>query len=976
MVRCRTTFLIAWTVQALACGSDEATPADDLVEVATDVPDAAEVPTDLAAEGGDLTPGDTTEAEGAGDTPTEVAPPKCLGQLDSELTFALTGLGKGVEFVRDKWGIPHLYAETAEDLFAAQGFVTGMDRIIQMQGMRLITRGTYASTLLAGASDLTSDVYMRVLDLRGTAEKIWTDIQANEPSLKAVLEAYARGVNAYIDATKAGLTDKPLEWDILGQWDPWTPVDSLTIGRLQSWDLSFDQYTDEVSMSRNLSAMGARIPDATYRKALAADAYRFAPATNATVLPPVSDGVAPKPPASAKTPTLPPGTFDRVWNGLQQVKVRPDTIKMGGGSNNWVVAGKLTTSGNAILANDPHLALRNPAVFYLVHLDTARAGGDLALSGVSFPGIPGIILGHNARAAWAATVHNYDATDVYLETLTDGTPPTAAFNGTQVPLTIRHETFTFKKPTAGCGAFLEDFVTGLPYKLTEDATTCTLVADIWVVPHHGPIIPGSKTTAGDKIMALSWRWTGFEPTKELKAVLGLWTMKTPDDFFAALKDFRVGAQNWLYADVDGHIAYAAYARVPIRKNLQAGDKTNPPWLPMPGDGSCEWMGDVPLEQLPQARDPAVGYIVTANNDAVGTTLDNDPLNDVNYLAQSYDVGFRAARIDELLTTLISSSTKIGVADLQAIQADHRSPLGVRMLDPLRTMISAALDELKTPGTHPNLAAAANLYVKPNQAAFTAALPYLLDWDGNAASGVGDTATLMERKSSVATSIVNAWLVELEHLVFDNKGLSDLEDEFKAKVLTLLFTDPTRLATYDAGLKDSRIWDDPATVAVETRADAMLQAMAMALAFLSDPAKVGVGQQGGFGTSDLTQWNWGRLHTLTLKYPLGGNLDIPPASQYPDGQPRPGDNYCVDAANPGLSDFDFTYSHGPSQRPVYLLQAGLPTQNALPGGESGMVTSKHYRDDFALYATNQTHAVDFQDAEVIADAEQCIVFTRP
>ncbi len=527
MNRCRTAFLIGWAGFALACGSSEATTAGDTTEVTTDVAEATEVSSDVAAEPGEVAPGDAADAEATGDVPVEAATAKCLDQVDATLTFALAGLGQGVEFVRDKWGIPHLYARTTEDLFEAQGFVTGMDRIIQMQGMRLITRGTYANTVLAGPSDLTSDVYMRVLDLRGTAQKMWADIQANEPSLKAVLEAYARGVNAYIDATKAGLTDKPLEWDILGQWDPWTPVDSLTIGRLQSWDLSFSQYTDEVSMSRNLQAMGAQIADPAYRKALAADAYRSAPAAGATILPPVSGALAlhaPAPnaaalrtPAGPKTPAFPAGYFEHVWKGLQQGSARPDLLKMGGGSNNWAVAGKLTLSGNAILANDPHLALRNPPVFYIIHMDTARAGGDLALSGVSFPGIPGIILGHNAKAAWAGTVHPYDVTDVYIETLTDGTPPTAAFNGGQVPLTIRQESFTYKKPTAGCGAFLEDFVTGLPYKVTEDATTCTLVADIWVVPHHGPIIPGSKTTAGDKIIALSWRWTGFEPTKELKA---------------------------------------------------------------------------------------------------------------------------------------------------------------------------------------------------------------------------------------------------------------------------------------------------------------------------------------------------------------------------------------------------------------------------------------------------------------------------
>jgi penicillin amidase len=959
---------VAWMVVVAGCLSASEGSPDVTEDQQFDVEDTSELP-----------PADA-EPEVQVDVPPEAEAPKCLDEVASGKSYAIPGLTDSVQVVTDKWGVPHVYAKNADDLFAAHGFVTAMDRIIQMQGMRLILRGTFADTNVGEAGDLSNDVYMRLLGMQVVTEKMWTDVQANEPEVKAVLEAYARGVTAYIDLAKAGKVAKPLEWDYLGHWDAWTPVDTLMIGRLQSWDLSFDHNTDEISMAQTLSKLLAKVKG-TPLEALAMDAYRIAPATDATIRPVSGGGGGPRgaaPSIAAVLAQFPDGYLERVSGILAGVKMRPGTVRMGAGSNSWAVSGSLTATGKAILANDPHLALRNPAVFHLVHLDTAAAGGDLALAGVSFPGIPGIILGHSQHGAWSGTVHDYDVTDVYVEKYTPAAGGKAAsveLDGKQVDVVVRKEQFTYAKPAKGCEDFIEDFVKGLSYAVKEEAGKCVLDVDIEVVPHHGPIIPGTKAKdAEGKDIAMTWRWTGFEPTKDLKAVVGLWKAKTTDDVKAALAYFGVGAQNWLWAGVDGHIVWAPFARVPIRKHLDgSGTTTYPPWLPMPGTGCCEWTGDVPIADLPQAVDPAEGWIATANNDPLGYTLDNNPLNDARYLGCDYDIGFREKRIQTLLSGLFTAGKKVTVEDMQAIQADHVSPLGVRLTPEITKAVQFATEEAATPGTHPELAGVVALLT----ADVKAAAGYLEDWDGVAESGVGDGVTEAQKKSSIAASVFNAWLVFVQRDLLENKGLAGLEDQYKGRLLTALFTAPDKLATWDATAQDSLIWDDLSTaVTVESRHVVILKALSEAVAWLSDPAKVGPKNAGGFGTTDMTKWTWGSLHTLTLPHALGGEANIPPESKYPDGYPRHGDQFNVDACNPGISNLDFRYTHGPSNRPVFLLDADIPTQNVLPGGQSGAFPGKHYSDEFYLYVANQTHPLDFTQAAVIADAESCTILAKP
>jgi penicillin amidase len=949
-------FVVALGALMVACGGGSSS--DD---VATDTASEA---TDVAIDAVDTVadPGQPDQQEPLG---------TCLGSIEASKVYPITGLQAPVEIVLDNWGVPHVFAANEPDLWRAEGFVVARHRFIQMHGMRRIASGNFASVPAAAASDLATDVYFRVLGMRRVSEQMWAEIQAGQPEVKAMLEAFAAGVNAYIDAVKARKVDEPLEWAFLGEIEPWSPVDSLVIGRLQSWDLAFESNGDKIERMQRMLELQAKFTGTDFA-GIQDDLYPIAPAEPTTPLP--TDDLRRGPGLRADYLQ---GSFyrhlDPTWLGgvrqaLAAVPMKPGALSVPGfGSNNWTVAGAHTTSGQPIVANDTHLALRNPAVFFELHLDTTRAGGDLDLAGVCFPGIPGIILGSNGVAAWGATVYYTDVTDVYVEKWTAGAPSTVLFKGNQVAVEVRDEVLEYGKPAeGGCEAWLNDFIKGTTYDLAEVDGRCKLTVHLEVVPHHGPVIPGSKGTdlAGDPI-ALTWKWTGFEPTEELVTVYGLMKMKTPADFLAATSHFGVGAQNWVYGDVNGHIAYSAYVRAPIRANLKTPPVANPPWLPFPGDGCCEWEGFVPLDQMPHAVDPAQGFVITANGDSLGHTVDGDPLNDPTYQGYGFANGLRAHRLRELFDAALANGGKLDAAGMAALQSDHLSPLGRRLTGHIVAAVEAA-----------EKAAARNPDVNPAYAPFAtenikAARDRLAAWDFQAESGVGDDVTAGQKASAVATSIFNSWLVFVAKGVLENKGVMPYDTGVEEKFLLNLFNAPEGLKTYNAILGDSTLWDDPDTVAIEDRHLVVLTALDAALNFLADPALVGVAKGGGFGTDDMSQWLWGKLHTVTLKHSLGGEANIPSESAFPEGYPRSGDNEVVDACHPGLSDTRFNFSNGPAIRNVFECTADGVTANvALPGGENGNFGAPHYKDLFDLWATNQTHPLHRVEADVKDAAEAC------
>ncbi len=932
---------------------------------------------------------DTTPTDAGTDSPAEVTGP--LGtraDLPVDEHLVIEHLSAPVDVVRDTFGRPHIYASNAADAMRAEGWLVARDRGLELEFFRRVSEGRLAEILSqSDSSTIDVDITYRHIGLGRVAKAEYDALPAGD--LKDMLDAYADGVSQVFAKIRSNEIHLPN--GVLGiensAFTDWTGVDSLAIGRLQTHLLSYDADVDISNQiffdaAHGTFAAGDADPLKAKRAGLERDLFRFAPADPATTTTGYPMGVKP---ASAKakhraSKGLPAGKHldlqalagrylaARQWS---RSRLNPE----GFGSNNWAISPDRSATGHALVASDPHLSLIAPSIFWPVSIDvTAPEGGDKSqdfkIAGVAFPGIPGIILGHNEHIAWGATVAGYDVSDVYEETLTpDG--KSVMYKGSPVAIEIIDEVINRQ----GKAPF---------------------TYQVQVVPHHGPIQPTitkdhQVTPADPAAGAVSVRWTGLEATHELEAVFGLLRAKDVDEARAALKSFGVGAQNWMLGDTKGNVLWTSHANVPVRDpgafkwDAQKYEGTLPCFV-LPGDGSAEWKGYLQDDLVPWEKNPAKGYIATANNDPIGNTLDNDPSNDVlpdgspMYLASSFDIGFREGRIHARIE---GHKEPFTTEDLSSIQGDHRSALGAALTPMLLTAIEHAEAERKQPGTHPALGAVVK--DAAYKSSVVVAVKALLEaWgkeaDYDAAAGIdlatnkpldgtGDSAK--EVSAARATLVFNAWVTRLIGRTFGDE-LAAMKVgagvEIKAKgLLRLLTADPSTLATYDAVTGDSALWDDLATPEVESREERMIRGLLDALTTLEKIAG-----------PDLQAYRWGAHHTIrfTALISIFGTLSIPPVGDkiFPDGFPRPGDQFSVDACGFGYAPLDqdpkFTYNHGPSQRFVVDLDpAGLKAWNALPGGAIWDAKSPHFRDEAELWRKNQVHPVPFAIADVIAAKEK-------
>jgi len=588
---------------------------------------------------------------------------------DVSFRFSIDGLTDAVRVTFDAQHVLHLSCRTDEDCAAVLGWFHAQYRFWQMDLFRRVARGRAAT--LIGAYDLDDDVaFRRFLSTRdGTPieEAIWATMP---DETKAIVEAYARGVNAWLADVRAGrngasLTEEyriPIVQGDLDTIPGWDPLDTVAFARLMTWRLS-DTSGEEMNAGERFALLEPERAVALFTLAPAARANTYG----------VSGETYGAPASVARAPAR--GGFDRkaieklqarlarvrgllaeARAGLPQREIlgvrSPDATE---GSNNWVLAPGRTAAGKALLANDPHLDLENPAVWFLAHLDAVTDGeGTMNVAGATFPGIPGVPIGRNPHVAWGNTTAYYDVADVYVETL-NAAGDAVLFDGDgdgtleEVPIVRKEVTFA---------------------RADGEAITATLE---WV-PHHGPIVgknPGERT-------AVTVRWTGHEATDELTAFLRLSRATSVAEAREALRIFGVGAQNFLLVDTAGHIGWWPRANVP-RRPWASFDQANPidpaggslpPWLPLPGDGSAEWAGYLSDEELPQIWDPASGVIATANQPMTAALDDGDPTNDgIPVLQSGAAHGFRMQRIADLLAAGGDAHTP---ETMHAIQADTHS----------------------------------------------------------------------------------------------------------------------------------------------------------------------------------------------------------------------------------------------------------------------------------------------------------------
>lgn len=901
---------------------------------------------------------------------------------------SLPGLEGAVDVVIDDRGMPHIYAESLHDAALVQGFLMARDRYPEMELFRRNVTGRLAEFIgPLQPSTLEDDISARVLGFKRIADKIYDSYAADEP-VKIALDAFAAGVNVYINQLRTKDAKLPAGADLIGLlltqkdvFTDWTPQDSLAIGRYLSYDLSYSAG-DEIGLSAALAGAAQAFPAGDAREAVFSDFWSFAPARDVFT----RDGFpnvgvdtgshAAIPPPSKKTklpaPARPePAVLASATRFFDMTKRL--TALLGDesrGSNNWIVSGKKTASGAPILANDPHLSLTSPPLFYYSHLSTKRAAAAaespdyIDVEGLALVGVPGVILGFNGDVAWGCTTANHDVTDVYEETITEGAagaPDTVKFNGNDVPIEIIKETI---KVSGG-----------------ND-----VVVELENVPHHGVIVPNivnGLVVPRTSLSALSVRWTGNDVSHEFKAFLGLNKAKNVDDARAALDDFKVGAQSFVVATKDGDIFWSTQSRMPVRdpKAMTYDPATRAgiaPAMILPGDGSAEWIGDLEDSFIPHDLNPDRGFIATANNDLVGAGKDGNPFNDPHYAGWDEDAGHRIERITERLTEL---TTKGGVTpeDMSALQGDHKSPLGRLLAASFIAAAERVASERAAPGTEADLAdlvastSAADLDLLAKSADL---LKAWTSFETPAGVDIGDgEPTPAEIADSIATSIFSASMGNVMNLAFSDEvdaiGRRPSSHSI-IKTLQRAILDPTKLATYDAALKDTILWDDLKTAGVlESRDERIARGMLQAVAFLR--TKLG---------ESTDEWRWGRLHTLTFSSivpSLGGPsiIDIPQATdpKFPGGFPRPGDNFGVDASNYGAwSTQTFSYGSGPVQRLVVeMTKDGPKAWNALPGGQHFDPYGKHHADEAEHWRRNNAPPLYFSDADVDAHAEEKISF---
>ncbi|MBC8249842.1 MAG: penicillin acylase family protein, partial [Anaerolineales bacterium] len=449
-------------------------------------------------------------------------------------TIKVAGLESQVEVCRDSWGIPHIYAANPHDLFFAQGYVHAQDRFWQMEFWRRIGSGRLSEIL--GESALENDRFIRTVGWHRTAAQ---ELEQLDDEMRVVLEAYAEGINAYISTQRGRLG---LEFTILGLTgvkfdpEPWTPLDTLTWAKVMAWDLG-GNMDSELLRAQVAARLGT-------------------PAVGAVVPPYPNDYpvIVPHPLTGATLDALPEAAFETHALGVG------DDL----GSNSWVVAGSRTETGMPLLANDPHLGIQMPSIWYEIGLHCDPVGLDCPYNvvGASFASTPGVVIGHNDHIAWGVTNLGPDVQDLFIERVNPENPNQYEYQGEWLDMEVVRE---------------EIRVAGEDEPVVVNAR----------ITHHGPII---NDVAGgtEEDWAFGWQplalsWTALQPGTLMRSVLLLDRATNWDEFREALSYWDVPSQNFVYADVEGNIGYQAPGRIPIRAS---GDGS----MPVPGwTGEYEWV---------------------------------------------------------------------------------------------------------------------------------------------------------------------------------------------------------------------------------------------------------------------------------------------------------------------------------------------------------------------------------------------------
>ncbi|MFF3174626.1 penicillin acylase family protein [Streptomyces sp. NPDC057900] len=743
-------------------------------------------------------------------------------------TAQLAGLDSNVEVKRDSYGIPQIYADSDSDLFRAQGFVQAQDRFWEMDVRRHMTAGRLSE--MFGSGQVETDSFLRTLGWRKVAQEEYDHVLSAET--KKNLQSYADGVNAYLKGRDG--KDISVEYAALGltnDYKPvkWTPVDSVAWLKAMAWDLRGNMQ-DEIDRSLMTSRLDAKQIEDLYPP-YPYDKHK--PIVSEGGISTLSGKYDPQ--AMPSSDGLGSSTAQGATQGLTtQLGALSDTLDeipsllgpngTGIGSNSWVVSGKYTTTNKPLLANDPHLAPQLPSLWYQMglHCRSVSATCKYDTAGYTFSGMPGVIIGHNQDVAWGFTNLGADVTDLFLEKVSaDG----YLYDGKVKPFVTREETI---KVAGGKDRHIT----------VRETNNGPLVSDrsgeLEKVGQKAPVTNAAPDRADGYGVAL--RWTALEPGKSMDAVFELNRAKDFTSFRAAAEHFEVPSQNLIYADTKGHIGYQAPGKIPVRKS---GDGT----MPSPGWSSAYgWKKDpIPFDELPYEYDPKRGYIVTANQAVV------DEAKYPYMLTKDWGYGTRSQRINDLIESKIKGGGKISTDDMQKMQMDNTSEIATLLVPELMKINISDKDVREAQKllegwdyTQESDSAAAAYFnaVWRNilKLAFGDKLPKELRVEG-------ECLNVPPAKSSGPVDEQDRLVRECGQRAPDS-AQPDGGDRWYQVVENLM------------DKPDSDWWKTPANrkdKATGNREELFARAMKDARWELT--AKLG---------KDITTWNWGRLHQLTLK----------------------------------------------------------------------------------------------------------------
>ena len=579
------------------------------------------------------------------------------------------GLINPVDVYRDQWGVPQIYAQNPHDLFFTQGYVQAQDRFWQMESSRRLFTGRLAE--LFGPDLFSVDRYVRTFGLKDVVKKEYEQL---DDKTKIALDAYSAGVNAYMDThSQLGLAITLLGVQgIHDVPDHWTPYDVLLWFKGTAWNLDGNMYSE---LSRVALIQKAGLD--------AMQEIRPAYPQNYPVIVP----------AGVSYEKLKLGGLKSNMDFLRSLSKGQGS---GLGSNSWAIAGNHTDTGKPYLADDPHLGIQMPSIWYEIGLHCLKISKECPYDvvGVSFPGVPGVAIGHNQRIAWGFTNLGADVQDLYVERVNPANHLQYEVNGKWVNMKVAKETIYVH------GKFQPPAEDATSFETSYDATTgfTKVVVPIYTT-RHGPILDRVDPQVGElkgafgameipTQHAISFRWVALEPNNTMQAILELDQAQDFAGFRNALSHFDDPTQNIIYADIDGNIGYQTPGKIPIRAH---GDGL----LPVPGwTDEYEWQGYIPFDKLPTSYNPPEGYVVAANNAVVGP--------DYPYLISlEWDPGTRAKRIIALISAHKTQPfTRDDMIKMQADTLDLTAQEMIAYLKPLHyedKQMQQALDSLRAWG---------------------------------------------------------------------------------------------------------------------------------------------------------------------------------------------------------------------------------------------------------------------------------------